>query len=127
MFKKEKILMSLVVLMLVVCVFGSVHSLATEITATPKTNTTVITPITATNNNTTNNNTTNNTNLVSISGKVNTVKANNVTNSSKYNNVTKTNSTKLPYAGTDSSLIFIVIAFAASAIYAYKKVSEYNV
>lgn len=127
MFKKEKILMSLIVLMLVVCVFGSVHSLATEITATNKVNTTVITPITATNTSTnTTQNKTNTANLVSISGTVNN-KTNNATNSSKYNNVTKTNSTNLPYAGTDSSLIFVVIAFAASAIYAYKKVSEYNV
>lgn len=128
MFKKEKLFMSLVILMLVACVFGSVSSLATEITAGNKVNTTVITPITANTVNTPKNTA----NVVSITGTIsnnttnkttnNTV--NNIANSSSYE---KTNSTKLPYAGSDSSVVFITLAFIASAIYAYKKVSEYNV
>ena len=41
---------------------------------------------------------------------------------------TNTNKTaKLPYAGTNSSVVVVVIALAASAIYAYKKVSDYNI
>ena len=51
-------------------------------------------------------------------------KVKNAVNSSTYE---KANTTKLPYAGTNSSMIFVVLAFAASAIYAYKKVSDYNV
>ena len=128
MFKKEKILMSLVILMLIVCVCGSISSLATEITAGTNGNGIKITPITGNNtsgNNTSvsatikNNNTTNNATNNAVTNKVN-----NATNTSNYS---KTNSTKLPYAGTNSSMIFVVLAFAASAIYAYKKVTEYNV
>ena len=40
----------------------------------------------------------------------------------------KANTTaKLPYAGAESSVAIVVIALAASAIYAYKKVSDYNI
>ena len=128
MLKKGKLLVSLVMLMLVVWTVGSVSSLATDIAGSNTTNTPVITTITAapannTTNNTTNNtanNVVNNTNIQSISGTV----KNNTVNSSSYNT---TNSTKLPYAGSNSSVIFIVLAFALSAAYAYKKVTEYNV
>ena len=124
MLKREKMLISLVLVTLVV-LFGSISSFATDITSGNNTAGTIT--ITASNGNNTTNNATNNTNTNTISGTVNAV-SNNTTgnNTSKYNNTT-TNSTKLPYAGSNSSVVFIVLAFAASAVYAYKKVSDYNV
>lgn len=134
--KKEKILVSLVVITLITLVFGSIYSLATtpliqggsssdeNTTGAVSNETNNTTNNTANNagsgivgstvnsNNTSSNNTTNNT-------------ANNTTNNTAKN--TSTNSSKLPYAGTSSSVIFIVIALAVSALYAYKKVSDYNV
>ncbi|MBR3613660.1 MAG: hypothetical protein IKL55_00580 [Clostridia bacterium] len=124
---KEKMLVSLVVVMLVVMVFGSVNSLAT-----------VIKPSSTSNSNTTNtsventvgaatsNKNTNNTNKANaISSSVN---SSNKTNTSKYNNTnTNKSASKLPYAGTNSSMVFVVIALVASAVYAYKKVSDYNI
>ena len=52
----------------------------------------------------------------------------NSTNKNESN--TSTNSTKkskLPYAGTNGTVVFIVVALVASAVYAYKKVSDYNI
>ena len=99
---KEKMLVSLVVVMLVALVFGSISSLATTIKPSSSTNTA---GNTAAEDNT-------------VGAAVNTNKATN-TNTNK--------ASKLPYAGSDSSLIFVVIALSASAVYAYKKVSDYNV
>lgn len=129
--RKEKILVSLIVITLIALVIGNVSSLATDLTATPTNNTNtgttgaVITAsprnntVGATTNNTSTNNTTNNTtnteNNVGSAG-----------NTSRYSNNSK-NTGKLPYAGSNSSIIFVVIALVASAIYAYKKVSDYNV
>lgn len=59
------------------------------------------------------NNTTNNTNAV-----------NNPANNTNVSNYT--NSTKLPQTGIDSSVLFIIAIFAVSAIYAYKKIRDYN-
>ena len=121
---KEKMLVSLVVVMLVIMVFGSVNSLAT-----------VIKPSSTSNSNTTNtsventvgaatsNKNTNKANAISSS-----VNSSNKTNTSKYNNTnTNKSASKLPYAGTNSSMVFVVIALVASAVYAYKKVSDYNI
>lgn len=129
--KKEKILVSLVVIALVACVFGNVASLATApIIANTGSGNTVGTA------NNTANNSANNANVGSISATVgsgnNTTNntANNTvnnTNTNRTTNNTSTNSSRLPYAGTDSSVVFIVIALVASALYAYKKVSDYNV
>ena len=47
-------------------------------------------------------------------------------NSSNYNKST-TNSSSLPYAGASTSVVFVIVGLAASALYAYKKVSDYNV
>ena len=49
----------------------------------------------------------------------------NKTNSSNYNS--SNGSSKLPYAGTGTtSVVLIALAFAGSAVYAYKKVTDYN-
>lgn len=129
--KKEKILVSLVVITLITLVFGSIYSLAStpliqggsssDGNTTGAVNNTTDNTANAASNNTsaivgsTVNNTNNTTNSTS----------NNTTNNTARN--TSTNTSKLPYAGTSSSVIFIVIALAISALYAYKKVSDYNV
>lgn len=141
--KKSKILVSLVAILMITLVIGNMYSLATEndtikITANTdsnknesanvasnntaneaKTTNNAGDPVGAQNsskNNTTNNTTTNN--------------AVNNTNSSRYNSTNNTATTagsSLPKAGTSSTTILLVLAFVASAIYAYKKVSDYNV
>ena len=109
MLKKVKILVSLFMIMLVVWTAFSDSSFATDITAnTSANNTLVITTITAS----------------PVNNTANTANKVTNTNSSRYET---TNSTKLPYAGSNTSIIFVVLAFVASAAYAYKKVSEYNV
>ena len=46
--------------------------------------------------------------------------------SSSYKN-TNRNTSSLPYTGTSDSVLFIVAALLVSAIYAYKKIRDYNV
>lgn len=131
---KEKMLVSLVLVILAIMVFGSVESLATVIRPTTDGNTTntantvVDNTVGAAGSNTTNTNTNTNTNKANaISSSVGSA---NKTNTSKYNNTnTNTNkaASKLPYAGSNSSMVFVVVALIASAIYAYKKVSDYNI
>lgn len=132
--RKERILVSLVVITLIALVFGSVSSLATAPVITPSTsggnteNTAgAISPDTNTGN-------TNANNSGSISATVGASSNNTANNTNAVNNeASNTNrnantpSSKLPYAGSNSSVVFIVIALVASALYAYKKVSDYNV
>lgn len=132
---REKVLVSLVVVLLVAVTIGNVVSLATEPTVTinPTTGNNVGVTITTDNNKNTNANTNSNTNSNSLSatvGAANTNKANTNTNKAANTNKANTNTnkaSKLPYAGADSSLVVVVIALAASAVYAYKKVSDYNI
>lgn len=72
-------------------------------------------------NNAATNNATNNTNKANNTTN-NTNKANNTNNSSVYNN------TNLPKTGLASSLPIaaLVVVFGISAVYAYKKVSDYK-
>lgn len=142
--KKEKILVSLIAIVMIALVVGNVYSLATEdnnegsgsltLTNTSKNNT-------ANTSNKATNNAENNTagNIGADVGATNKDnKANNTTNNTTNNVVNNTNSSRnntnknaattgLPYAGSNSSIIFIVIALGVSAVYAYKKVSDYNV
>ena len=121
--RKEKLLVSVVVVLMIALAIGNVTSLATapQITATTNsalssnnsTNIGATESVTATGNNTNKSNNTANTN------KTNT----NNTNKSNTNRV----GNSLPYAGTNGTIIFVVIALAASAVYAYKKVSDYNI
>lgn len=57
---------------------------------------------------------------------VNNNTANKNTNKSSYNNSNK-NASGLPYTGTSDSMLFIVAALILSAVYAYKKIRDYNV
>lgn len=133
---KVKVLVSLVLVVMVAMVVGNVVSLATEPTLTINTGNSVGVQITTGNTNTENKASNTNTKGTSISATVgatnNAAKNTNVnantnktTNTNKATNTNKT--AKLPYAGTNSSVVVVVIALAASAIYAYKKVSDYNI
>lgn len=129
--RKEKILVSLVVITLMALVFGSLTSLATTIQ--PNTN--------SSSNTSTNTNTNTNSNSSGVSATVGSssddnksnTNRNNTANTNRNNSVnnanrnSSTNSSSLPYAGSGSSVVFIGIALVASALYAYKKVSDYNV
>ena len=64
----------------------------------------------------------------------NLVSANNTANNtqnniSSYNNVANKANTSagLPYTGSSSSMVLIVVALVGSAIYAYKKIRDYNI
>lgn len=76
-------------------------------------------------NNTTNNNTTNSTENLFSNTNANNITNNtaNTVNSSKYNN------TSLPKAGSEDGIVtvMIAVAFGISAIYAYKKIRDYNI
>ena len=138
---KKKILSILIITILFcVCVLNS-KVFATNIVTIDASNTSVTTPntgagtitITSGNtatNNTTNTNTTNNTTNTNTSVN-NLTSSNNVAknNVSSYNNISNKANTSagLPYTGSNSSIVFIVIAFVASAIYAYKKIRDYNI
>lgn len=120
--KISKVVSSFIIILLLVILFGNIYSLADETTKT-------ITATTGTNsnedtNNTVNNATTNNTNNATNNTTNNSV--NNVTNNtSVYNN--KTNTSKLPYTGTNSRVsVLLIVVLIGSAFYAYKKVSDYN-
>ena len=131
--KKEKILVSLITILMIVLVVGNVYSLATD------SNTGI--QFTQSNNNTANTNKASNTANTNAnigaevgatntnSSKNNTSNTNKVSNNAVKNTNTNTNSSasKLPYAGSNTSIIFIVVALGVSAVYAYKKVSDYNV
>lgn len=122
--KMKKLLITLIMVMVVVLALGSVKSLATQITVKP-TN-----AVGETENNNTANNNTSNTNANKAANNTNTNSNSNKNaaknNTSAYNN-TNTKTGSLPYAGTNTSMVFVVIVFVASSLYAYKKVSDYNI
>ena len=126
---KEKMFISLIVITLIALVVGNVASLATDLTNTGNTSggSAVISPKAVNNTNAvgaiTANNTTNNTSGGNTVGSI----ANNTSKNTSKNTSSYNSTGKLPYAGSDSTVIFVVIALAASALYAYKKVSDYNV
>ncbi len=136
--KKQKLLISLLIVAVVAILFGNVMSDATQITA----NSVTVTPTTTntntnagsvsiTANATTTNATTNNTvntNATSINAAVSSY--NNTNTNSTVNTAKNTaNTSKLPYAGNGNILgaVVLAVAFVGSALYAYKKVSDYNV
>lgn len=128
--RKKKILLSLIVLAVLTVLFGSIISDATEIT-TNSTGTTTITANTAGTNTgsvsinaNTNTNTNTNTNVSAINSTVSTY-----SNSSANTNANTSSTTGLPYAGAGNIMGAVVLAlvFVGSAVYAYKKVTDYNV
>lgn len=132
MLNSKKILVSLVVITLLAITFGSVKSLATQpivanvtTSTTPANNTTGAVTITTSNNTVSNTANTAANNTVATNNATNNA-VNKITNTSSYN-TTNTTKKSLPYAGTDSTIVFIVLALVISAVYAYKKVLDYNI
>lgn len=138
--RKSKILLSLFAICLVMVLFGNLYSLATEdntagnnpVTITPTTNENVGQ---GANNTNTGNNTANKASIVATSGN-NTANNSSISNNtnntannntSVYNTNNTSNSSHLPYTGTNSKAMLLIVVFALSAVYAYKKVSDYNV
>lgn len=125
--KKEKMIVSLVVVALLVLIFGNVTSNATSLTGNSVTLNVSATNSTTLNINTNKTNTTNtNTNKSSINAAV----SNYANTNSKVNTAKNTaNTSKLPYAGNGNvaGAIVLAVIFVGSAVYAYKKVSDYNV
>lgn len=140
--KKEKLFVSLIMVLVVILMVGTVNSFATELTvsvddeeteavenkAANTIGATIKASNTAKKTNTTKNTVTKNTvtkNTANTANKV-TNKVNNTANKvSNYANKTETSS--LPYAGSDSTIILVVAALGISAVYAYKKVVDYNI
>lgn len=135
--KKEKLFVSLIMVLVVILMVGTVNSFATELTvsvddeeteavenkAANTIGATIKASNTAKKTNTTKNTVTKNT--ANTANKV-TNKVNNTANKvSNYANKTETSS--LPYAGSDSTIILVVVALGISAVYAYKKVVDYNI
>ncbi len=137
--KKEKLFISLVMVLVVIFMLGTVSSFATELTVSvsdesEETTNTAANTIGAT---IKASNTTKKTNTTTKNTVKNTVTKNTVANNADKNTVNiankvsnyanKTGSTSLPYAGTDTTIIFVVAALGISAVYAYKKVVDYNI
>lgn len=141
--KMSKILLSLIAILLMIVLFGNVYSLADE---GNNTSSITITPVTAgassDNNTTAGNNTINTINATNISNTANSINTvntpnistvsasanNTVGNTSIYNNTNSvSNSSNLPYTGTSSKGILLIVVFVISSVYAYKKVSDYNI
>ena len=126
---KGKKLMFVIVEMIIFCLaLGCISSYAAEVkTITPKNTTKANTSnVVEEDEEAEEENTNKNTNKNTNTNKVNSISNR---NSSNYSNTNKNaaNKSELPYAGEgNSSIVFAGIALAASAVYAYKKISEYK-
>lgn len=125
--KKSKIFTSLVVITCIVFLLGTMSVFADT---TP----TTITTITTSSNNAANiadisNNSANkaNTSNKATNNAPTTIGTSNANTNkvSTYDNSAKDNS--LPYTGSSYSVVVIIAALAISAVYAYKKITDYNV
>ena len=131
--KKSKIFTSLV---LIACVVFLLGTIAVYADTTP----TTITTITTTSGNNTvenetsneaKNTTVNNTpNTITIGGGTTNNSSNNSANrlgAATTNNSSTTTDKNLPYTGSNYSIAFVIVALGISAVYAYRKITEYNV
>lgn len=136
--RKEKVLVSLIVITLITLVFGSIYSLATTplITNSSSTDSNTTGAVNSSTNNTTNVNASNSSSTAIVGSTVNSssntnsntnTNTNSNTNKNVSNSSSNTNSSSLPYAGTNSSIVLIIVVLAISALYAYKKISDCNV
>ena len=135
--KKEKLVISLMVMM--VLMFGLVMSAfaagepttITTITAGNTTsasangNATAITPTNGTVPISTATNTGNGTTIAPTTTRNNTSATESTTSS--YRNIASNTTSNLPYTGSSYGIVFVIFALVISAIYAYKKVSDYNI
>ena len=125
--KSKKLIVSLVLAIAVIVLFGTMSSYAAEITASS--NTAGQITITPSANTATNRvaNSTGNTSV--INSTVNTYSNSSTGSAVNKTPVANSSSTKIPYAGAGSiaGAFVIVVILLGSSIFAYKKVSEYNV
>ena len=63
---------------------------------------------------------------LSVNGGNNTATVNNSETSSSYRNIASNTTSNLPYTGSSYGVVFVIVALVISAVYAYKKVSDYN-
>lgn len=130
--RKSKIIASLVLILCVVFLLGTMAVYAADSTPT-----TITTITTTSGNNTveneveneienavTTNNTTNKITSIGTSTTNNT--ANRLGSTATTENKTTTDE-NLPYTGSNYSIVFVIVALGISAVYAYRKVTEYNV
>lgn len=130
--RKEKVIVSILIMMLVFALCSISVFAAETNTITITANTTGRTNTTDATNTADGSSNTGNTNATTI-----TANTSNTNSSSTYNNAATINTSNsssesdsdtLPYTGTSGhTVIFIIIAFVISAVYAYKKYKEYNV
>lgn len=111
---KKKILVSILIFAIFACI-------AVKIFAAEGDTIDILGNIPTVNNNT---NTTGNIISNNIINNTPTLITQNTTN--KVNNNTNSN-TVMPNAGLDTSITFVIIAFGISAVYAYKKIKDYNI
>ncbi len=127
--RREKLVISLILVVMIV-LLGTVSSYAVEITASSSgTNQTTITPANTAGNTIRPVNAASNTNNNVVNSTVNTFSNNTVINTPKASSSNTSNSSGLPYAGSGSiaGAFIVVVVLLGSSIFAYKKVSEYNV
>ncbi len=134
--KKEKLVISLIIMVVMICAFA-VNTMASSEpqTLTRNSNTSSLTPIsngtslTPTGNTATGSGET--TSLTPSTNNTNTNSSRNAVNnagSTSYRNLASntTSDENLPYTGSSYGIVFVIIALVISAVYAYKKVSDYN-
>ena len=69
----------------------------------------------------------NNTNIYNTMPNNTPANTNTNTNITKTNTKTNNTNTTLPQTGIDSSIVFVIVACGISALYAYKKIRDYNI
>lgn len=131
--RKSKILTSLALIVCVIFLLGTIAVYAdsqpttiTTITTTSGNNTVENEVENKVENETKDNTTTNNSaNPITIGGSTNN--SANRLGASSTNNSATTSKDDLPYTGSNYSIVFVIVALGISAVYAYRKVTEYNV
>ena len=131
--RKSKILTSLALIVCVIFLLGTIAVYAdsqpttiTTITTTSGNNTVENEVENKVENETKDNTTTNNSaNPITIGGSTNN--SANRLGASSTNNSATTSKDDLPYTGSNYSIVFVIVALGISAVYAYRKVTEYKV
>ena len=125
--KKEKLVISLILVVIMIFTFSINVLAANDVTPLrTSSNTTPTTSVQSGSNSTL-------TNAGASANQAGTGTTNAATNnsgtSSSYRNVAQNVSTSkddLPYTGSSYGVVFVIVALVVSAVYAYKKVSDYN-
>ena len=126
--KKEKLVISLILVVIMIFTFSINVLAANDVTPLrTSSNTTPTTSVQSGSNSTLTPNAGASANQAGT-GTTNAA-TNNSGTSSSYRNVAQNVSTSkddLPYTGSSYGVVFVIVALVVSAVYAYKKVSDYN-